>query len=175
MLQNRKSLGREWQIVYYAFDLLNLEGQDLRQLPLCERKAKLRALIAGSPIRYSAELEGDAAAVISTIENAGLEGVIAKRRQSAYQSRTRSPDRLKLKLGHAQEFVIGGYNPTGVSFQSLLAGYYENGALMFAGKVRQGLIRLSVKHCLTKWRRSKPRVVHFRTCRRVARAISAKA
>ncbi len=138
MLQNRGSLGRDWHIVYYAFDLLNLEGTDLTQKPLSERKAKLRDLIAGSGVRYSAELTGDPAAIVESIKNAGLEGVIAKRRDSKYQARTRSLDWLKLKLGHTQEFVIGGYNPDGETFQSLLVGYFKGAKLLFAGKVRQG-------------------------------------
>ncbi|HSH38457.1 MAG TPA: non-homologous end-joining DNA ligase, partial [Chthoniobacterales bacterium] len=138
MLQNRGSAGRDWHIVYYAFDLLNLEGKDLRSLPLLERKQRLRELVDGSDVRYSAELEGDPEAVVVSIQNAGLEGVMAKRRDSKYLSHTRSPDWLKLRLGLAQEFVIGGYNPDGETFQSLLVGYYEGSKLIFAGKVRQG-------------------------------------
>ena len=138
MLQNRGSAGREWHIVYYAFDLLNLEGKDLRALPLLERKQRLRGVVAGSDVRYSAELTGAPEAVVASVENAGLEGVMAKRRDSKYLARTRSPDWLKLRIGHAQEFVIGGYNPGGETFQSLLVGYYEGRKLIFAGKVRQG-------------------------------------
>ncbi|MBV9008037.1 MAG: hypothetical protein JO354_02565 [Verrucomicrobia bacterium] len=57
-LQNRASAGRDWQILYYAFDLLNSEGRDWTRKPLRERKAKLRDIIAGSQVRYNAELEG---------------------------------------------------------------------------------------------------------------------
>jgi bifunctional non-homologous end joining protein LigD len=138
MLQNRGSAGRDWHIVYYAFDLLNMEGKDLRSLPLLERKQQLRDLVAGSDVRYSAELQGAPEAVVASIQNAGLEGVMAKRRDSKYLKNTRSPDWLKLRLGLAQEFVIGGYNPDGETFQSLLVGYYEGAKLIFAGKVRQG-------------------------------------
>ena len=138
MLQNRGSAGRDWHIVYYAFDLLKLEGEDLRSLPLLERKERLRDVVAGSNVRYSAQLEGDPEAVVASIQNAGLEGVMAKRRNSKYLKNTRSPDWLKLRLGLAQEFVIGGYNPDGETFQSLLVGYYEGAKLIFAGKVRQG-------------------------------------
>ena len=138
MLQNRGTIGRDWHIVYYAFDLLNLDGADLTKRPLSERKAKLHELVDGSEVRYSAELTGDPAAIVESIKQAGLEGVIAKRLTSKYEARTRSTDWLKLKLGHAQEFVIGGYNPDGETFQSLLVGYYEGAKLIFAGKVRQG-------------------------------------
>ncbi|MFL6567540.1 MAG: non-homologous end-joining DNA ligase, partial [Chthoniobacterales bacterium] len=138
MLQNRGSSGREWQIVYYAFDLLHLDGRDLKREPLEKRKAELKRAIAGSPLLYSAELKGDPDEIIESIQSAGLEGVIAKRRDSPYQPSGRTSAWLKLRLGLAQEFVIGGYNPDGAIFQSLLVGYYEGRKLIFAGKVRQG-------------------------------------
>src|SRR5436190_1430629 len=141
VLQNRKTLGRGWEVVYYAFDLLNLEGEDLERRPLQERKARLKTLIAetGSPIlRYSAELSGSAESVVRTVRGAGLEGVVAKKRDSLYRGGTRVTTWLKLKLNKGQEFVIGGYKPDGGSFQSILVGYYEGKKLIFAGKVRQG-------------------------------------
>ena len=138
MLQNRASLGRDWQIVYYAFDLLELEGEDWKGRPLTERKQRLRQVLSGSEVRYNAELLGSAEAVVRSVRQAGLEGVIAKRRDSIYRASTRSNNWLKLKLEQSQEFVIGGYNPDSGSFQSILVGYYEADKLMFAGKVRQG-------------------------------------
>jgi bifunctional non-homologous end joining protein LigD len=141
VLQNRQALGAGWSVVYYAFDLLQLDGQDLQRLPLHVRKAKLKALLAAtdSPaLRYSAELTGKPAAVIRTVGAAGLEGVIAKQRDSVYRAGTRVTTWLKLKLNKGQEFVIGGYKPDAGSFQSILVGYYEAKKLIFAGKVRQG-------------------------------------
>ncbi|HZE12461.1 MAG TPA: non-homologous end-joining DNA ligase, partial [Chthoniobacterales bacterium] len=139
VLQNRKTMGRGWSVVYYAFDLLNLEGDDLQRLPLHERKAKLREIIAktASPtLRYSAELSGTPAAIIRTVSGAGLEGIVAKKRDSLYRAGTRVTSWLKLKLNKGQEFVIGGYKPNPGSFQSILVGYYEARKLIFAGKVR---------------------------------------
>jgi bifunctional non-homologous end joining protein LigD len=142
VLQNRKSLGGGWSVVYYAFDLLNLEGDDLQQLPLHERKAKLKKLIGKTDstiLRYSAELSGTPAAILRTVAAAGLEGVVAKKRDSVYRAGTRVTTWLKLKLNKAQEFVIGGYKPAAAgSFQSILVGYYDAKKLIFAGKVRQG-------------------------------------
>jgi bifunctional non-homologous end joining protein LigD len=138
MLQNRGSRGRDWQIVYYAFDLLHLDGRDLQREPLEKRKAELKRVIAGSPVLYSAELNGAPDEVIESITNAGLEGIVAKRRDSRYQPNGRTSSWLKLRLGLAQEFVVGGYNPDRALFQSLLVGYYEKKKLIFAGKVRQG-------------------------------------
>jgi bifunctional non-homologous end joining protein LigD len=137
-LQNRASTGREWQIVYYAFDLLGLEGQDWKRKPLHERKAKLREVLQGSDVRYNTALSGTPEAIVKTVESAGLEGVIAKDRDSLYRAGTRVTTWLKFKIDKAQEFVIGGYKADGGSFQSILVGYYEGTKLLFAGKVRQG-------------------------------------
>jgi bifunctional non-homologous end joining protein LigD len=137
-LQNRASVGSKWQIVYYAFDLLNFEGEDWTKKPLHERKQKLRGILEGSPVRYNANLSGSAEEIVRTIESAGLEGVIAKERDSHYRAGTRVTTWRKFKINKAQEFVIGGYKPDAASFQSILVGYYEGKKLLFAGKVRQG-------------------------------------
>ena len=137
-LQNRASSGRKWQIVYYAFDLLNLEGEDWTKKELCIRKKQLREILAESDVRYNDELVGTVAAIVRTVQSAGLEGVVAKRRDSTYRAGTRVTSWLKLKIDKAQEFVVGGYKPDAGSFQSILVGYYEAKKLIFAGKVRQG-------------------------------------
>ncbi len=138
-LQNRVSLGRDWQVVYYAFDLLNLEGEDLRALPLSQRKERLKDLVEGTGIRFSADLRGVPEQIAKLAKRNKLEGIVAKRKESTYTPGTRSLDWRKRKLSMSQEFVIGGYNPDGKTFSSLLAGYYHEHQLMFAGKVRQGL------------------------------------
>jgi bifunctional non-homologous end joining protein LigD len=137
-LQNRASTGREWQIVYYAFDLLSLEGEDWKKKPLHQRKAKLRELLQGSDVRYNAELSGTPEAIVKTVKKARLEGVIAKDRDSLYRAGARVTTWVKFKIDKAQEFVIGGYKADGGSFQSILVGYYDGTKLLFAGKVRQG-------------------------------------
>ena len=137
-LQNRASLGPGWQIVYYAFDLLNFEGADWTKIPLHHRKDKLRQILQDSGVRYNDNLSGAPQKIIKTIEAAGLEGVVAKRRDSLYRAGTRVTTWLKLKLDKAQEFVIGGYKPDAGSFQSILVGCYDGKELLFAGKVRQG-------------------------------------
>ena len=137
-LQNRASLGNDWQVVYYAFDLLNLEGEDWTKKPLHERKEKLREILEDSDVRYNANLSGSPEAILRTIESARLEGIIAKKRDSLYRAGTRVTTWLKFKINKGQEFVIGGYKPDAKSFQSILLGYYEAKRLLFAGKVRQG-------------------------------------
>lgn len=151
-LQNRASSGRDWQILYYAFDLLNLEGEDYTHKPLEERKAKLRELLEGSAVRYNAELAGSAHAVVKTVRAAGLEGIVAKQRGSLYRAGTRVNSWLKFKIDKSQEFVIGGYKPDAGSFQSILAGYYDGKKLLFAGKVRQGFNPASRRRLLETMR-----------------------
>src|SRR5207248_3788518 len=129
---------RDWRIVYYAFDLLNLEGEDWTQKPLHQRKEKLCEVLQDSQLRYNANLSGSPAAIMRTIKSAGLEGVVAKKRDSIYRPGTRVISWLKFKISKGQEFVIGGYKPAAESFQSILVGYYERKRLLFAGKVRQG-------------------------------------
>lgn len=137
-LQNRSSLGGDWHIVYYAFDLLNLDGKDLTSEALEQRRHKLQQLVRGTAVRFSAALPGAPQDIVREVKAVGLEGVLAKRKDSRYRRGTRSDAWQKFKLAKAQEFVLGGYNPDGPSFSSLLVGYYEGDRLLFAGKVRQG-------------------------------------
>jgi bifunctional non-homologous end joining protein LigD len=130
------------QIVAYTFDVLHVNGRDMTGEPLAKRRARLQAIVGqDSTIRLSQDLPGGAADVVKAVRAAGLEGVIAKRRDSTYQPGERSSDWVKLKLERQQEFVIGGYRPDGArGVDALLVGYYEDGALRFAGKVRAGMV-----------------------------------
>jgi len=98
----------------------------------------VRTTPEGSAVRYNANLSGSPEAILRTIKSAGLEGIVAKKRDSFYRAGTRVTTWLKYKINKGQEFVIGGYKPDAGSFQSILVGYYEAKELLFAGKVRQG-------------------------------------
>jgi bifunctional non-homologous end joining protein LigD len=128
--------------VFYVFDLLYADGQDLTGEPLDVRRARLPALVSTDAVlRLSQELPGRAADIVKAVRAAGIEGVIAKRRDSTYQPGERTNDWLKLKLERQQEFLIGGYQPDGANgLGALLVGYYEGKELRFAGKVRAGLV-----------------------------------
>lgn len=128
------------RIVFYAFDVLHLNGRDLTGEPLHQRRARLRGLLDHSGVLLSQELTGTAADVLRAVQALGLEGVIAKRRDSHYEPGERANHWLKLKLDRQQEFVIGGYRPGPAGVDALLVGYYEGKHLLFAGKVRAGLI-----------------------------------
>ena len=137
-LQHRSALAAGHRLAYFAFDLLNLNGKDLRNLPLWVRKEELAKVLLGSRVQLSADLQGPLPIIIDAIKSVGLEGVVAKRRDSRYEPANRSGAWLKIQFKRQQEFVIGGYKPEGNSFSSIAVGYYENGKLMFAGKVRGG-------------------------------------
>jgi bifunctional non-homologous end joining protein LigD len=125
-------------IAFYAFDLLVLNGDDLTRLPLSERKARLAPVVNNSGILLSHALPGSAAQVIDAVRRLGLEGVIAKRKDSPYLPDLRTDAWVKLKLDKQQEFVIGGYRPGSRGVDAVLVGFYEQKQLKFAGKVRAG-------------------------------------
>jgi bifunctional non-homologous end joining protein LigD len=125
-------------IVYYAFDLLHLDGRDLMRLPLEERRAALAPVVAGTDLLRSDVLPGTPAQIEDAVRGLELEGVVAKRRQSVYEPGRRSPSWVKVKFNRRQEFVVGGLKPGGSDFDSILVGYYAGRKLHFAGKVRAG-------------------------------------
>ncbi len=128
-------------VYYYLFDLLELDGRDLRPLPLMERKSQLRrSLKFQGRLRFTPHRRGDGEAALEDACRRGWEGLIAKRVDSRYVS-TRSRDWLKLKCVRAQELVIGGWTAPKGSRQRLgaiLVGYYDDGTLRYAGKVGTG-------------------------------------
>jgi DNA ligase D-like protein (predicted ligase) len=136
-LQHRAGHPRH-AVVFYAFDLLHLDGENLTTRPLEERRAQLPAVLKNSGILLSQELPGTAAQVVEAVGRLGLEGVIAKRRTSRYEAGQRTGSWLKLKLDKQQEFVVGGYRPGTHGVDALVVGYYEGKALRYAGKVRAG-------------------------------------
>jgi bifunctional non-homologous end joining protein LigD len=125
-------------VVFYAFDLLNLDGENLAPRPLIERRARLRNVVKGSGILLSEDLRGTLAQVTDAVRGLGLEGVVAKRRNSIYDVGQRTDAWLKLKLDRQQEFVVGGYRPGPRGVDALLVGVYDGKELRFAGKVRAG-------------------------------------
>ena len=134
--------GQEYvPVFYYVFDILWLEGHDVRKLPLRTRKRLLRdALQFHGNVRWTQHRNRDGEAFFKEACRKGWEGLIAKRADSPYVA-TRSRDWLKFKCEHGQELVVGGYTePRGsrVEFGALLLGYYRDGELQYAGKVGTG-------------------------------------
>ena len=120
---------------YDVFDILWLDGRDLTQLPLDERRTVLARLKFKAPVRRARELKGETPWEQACKE--GWEGVIAKRRDTKYEHR-RSPHWLKMKCEASQELVVGGFtDPRGsrIGYGALLVGYYDGDDFVFAGKV----------------------------------------
>ncbi|AMK23127.1 DNA ligase D [Sphingobium sp. TKS] len=133
--------GAPGNIDYYAFDLLELDGEDLTGLPLVDRKAKLRAILQRSKnrIRFSDHIVGSGEKLLSSFCAAGLEGVVSKLVTGKYVG-ARSGGWLKTKCIKRQEFVIVGWTPSDKSrsFRSLILGVHDKGELRYAGKVGTG-------------------------------------
>jgi bifunctional non-homologous end joining protein LigD len=129
-------------VLYYAFDLLYLDGYDWRRVPLKERKKKLASLLTtGDSLRYSDHYEAQGKALFEIAQQKKLEGILAKKRNSFYEER-RSREWLKIKIRHRMECVIGGYtDPEGsrAHFGSLVLGLYDKqGRLIHVGQVGSG-------------------------------------
>lgn len=135
LLQN--ALRGDARLRYYAFDLLFLDGKDLRGQPLLERKRRLRAILGRHPlIRYSSHSRHHGTAEFDKARRAGEEGVIAKRAAGLYYSGKRTREWLKIKVTHEQEAVIVGFTaPRGSRkyFGSVVLGVYHKGKLVYVG------------------------------------------
>lgn len=142
LLQSDLSEGRTDRFVYYAFDLIYLDGYDLRDAPLVERKAALEQLLSGAPagLRYSAHFDEEGEMILRHACRLSLEGLVSKVRDSVYRP-GRSKEWIKSKCSDRQEFVVGGYVPSSTSDKaigSLVLGHYENGKLVHAGRTGTG-------------------------------------
>jgi bifunctional non-homologous end joining protein LigD len=130
-------------LVFFTFDLLFSEGDDLRQLPLFERKKKLRKILGKrtnvkrSPIRYVEHFKAGGDAILESARKAGLEGIVSKKANSTYHS-GRSDSWTKAKCRPGQEVVIGGWKTTAGKFRSLMVGVYKGEHLVYAGIVGTG-------------------------------------
>ena len=157
--------GKERVAIYlYAFDLLRVEGADLRDLPLRERKRRLRdTLRFEDPIRFTPHRNEHGERLFEEACRKGLEGVIAKRADSPYRA-TRSRDWLKLKCHAEQELVIGGFTaPQGsrTDFGALLVGHFDSGTLRYAGKVGTGFGRSTLAELGAQLRKLESRANPF--------------
>jgi bifunctional non-homologous end joining protein LigD len=132
-------MGQKNPVHLFVFDLLYLDGRDLRGEPLIERKRLLQKILRPfTLLRVSESFEGKGEELLEAARQTGLEGLIAKRKTSTYESR-RSGNWLKVKLTTEQEFVIGGYTAgEREPFGSLAVGYHEDGKLHYAGNVGTG-------------------------------------
>ena len=149
LLQNYRSEAH--RIRYFVFDLLCYENRDTTYLPLVERRALLRTLKFQSPrIQFLDFLEASAASMVAAAKEQGLEGVIAKRKDSLYQPGRCTGAWIKHRINQGQEFVIGGYFPGPHGFDSIIVGYYEGKDLMYVARTRNGFVPASRRQLFSK-------------------------
>lgn len=146
------------RLCYYAFDLLQQDGKDFRNLSLDARKAQLEKLVGkkNGVIRFSSSIEGDGVRLLAEVRRRGLEGIIAKDRHSKYESGQRSGSWTKIKCDNQQEFVIGGYTaPQGTRgfFGAVLVGYFQDKQLLFASKVGTGFNHKLLEHLFREFQK----------------------
>jgi bifunctional non-homologous end joining protein LigD len=136
----KDAIGSGGDMTMFAFDLLNLDGEDLTALPTTTRKARLQAIIGDDArLHYAEHVIGSGERLLEKMCAEGLEGVVSKRADAPYRA-GRTSDWLKIKCTRRQEFVVVGWLPSDKKrgFKSLLLGVHEDGNLRYAGKVGTG-------------------------------------
>ena len=141
------TLARNLPVVFFAFDLIYLDGYDLRGVPLIEKKAAFckEVLDPNEVVRYSDHFEGHGPELFDAAQAQGIEGIVAKRAQSFYESR-RTSDWVKYKVQSSDSFVLCGFTEGERDhFGALVLGIYESGRLKWAGNVGTGFDRKTMK------------------------------
>ena len=153
MLQAAISDGKTDDLVFFAFDLLFADGLDLRRLPLRDRKARLKAILAARKgktsrqIRYVEHFENNGEEVLESARRLSLEGIVSKKLDAPYHS-GRSSAWTKAKVRAGQEVVLGGWKTTSGKFRSLMAGVYRGDHLAYVGIVGTGFSQETVKRIM---------------------------
>ncbi len=154
---------------FFIFDLLILKGKDVMGETLTKRRELIEEHILpklADPIRYSPVLEGSLADLIASVKAQGLEGLVAKRRDSMYEPGLRSGAWQKMRVNAGQELVIAGYTPSAKNFDALVIGYYD-GPTLYMPRARGTDSRLlRVRSCSRRSNRWKSRNARSRICRR---------
>jgi ATP-dependent DNA ligase len=135
-------------LVYFVFDVLALSGRDLKKETLETRRGLLEQKVMpklAEPIRLSPALEGSMKQLIASVKESGLEGLVAKRKDSVYEPGQRSGAWRKMRVNVGQEFVIGGYTPSAKNFDAMVIGYYEGKKLIYSARVRNGFTPAPVR------------------------------
>jgi DNA ligase D-like protein (predicted ligase) len=138
-LQNYGSSGVP--LHFFIFDVLVLKGKDVMGEPLVKRRELIEKHVLpklADPIRYSPVLEGTMKQLVHSVKTQGLEGLVAKRRDSKYEPGLRPGAWQKMRVNAGQELVIAGYTPSPKNFDALVIGYYQDGKLMYAARTRNG-------------------------------------
>ena len=129
------------RIHYFVFDLLILEGRDLTNLPLTERRKLLKSIkLRSGWIGVSEQFDISADQMLAVVREQGLEGIVAKRKDSLYEPGKRTGFWAKMRINKGQEFVIGGFIPGPHGVDSIIVGYYRGKDLYYVARVRNGFV-----------------------------------
>jgi DNA ligase D-like protein (predicted ligase) len=129
------------RIHYFVFDLLVWKQHDLTNLPLTERRKLLKSIkLPSGWIRISEQFDISADQMVAAVRQQGLEGVVAKRKDSLYEPGKRTGSWVKLRINRGQEFVIGGFIPGSHGVDSIIVGYYRGKDLVYVARVRNGFV-----------------------------------
>jgi len=142
-------------LAYYVFDVMMCEGRDWMREPLEARKQLLLECVSpafGSNVSYVNLPDVSLEDMIQVVRAQGLEGVVAKRRDSRYEPGLRSGAWQKMRLNQGQEFVIGGYTPSSKNFDALVFGYYRGSDLIYAARTRNGFTPTSREQLYRRFR-----------------------
>ena len=154
-LQAALASGTADALTYFAFDLLFADKEDLRDLPLADRKPRLRMILdaqadGDSPIRYAEHFDSGGDALLESARRMSLEGIVSKRLDAPYRTGRSQSSWTKTKCRPGQEVVIGAWTDTAGRFRSLLAGIHRDGHLIYAGRVGTGFGQDVVKQILPR-------------------------
>jgi len=152
-------------LLYYVFDIMMLSGRNVMSEPLARRRELLERKILtklAEPVRYSPELKARLSDLIDSVKQQGFEGLVAKRRGSAYEPGLRSGAWAKMRVNPGQEFVIGGYTVGGRTFDALIFGYYEAGDLIYVARTRNGFTPRTRESLLRQMRKLEVKTCPFR-------------
>lgn len=151
-LQAALAEGKTDNIIYFVFDLLFAEGEDLQKVPLRERKATLERIIKNldddSLIRYVEHFDASGESVLETARQMSLEGIVSKQLGDSYRPGQRDWTKTKCRAG--QEVVLGGWTSEGSRFRSLLAGVYRDNHLVYIGRIGTGFSAEVVRRILPR-------------------------
>jgi ATP-dependent DNA ligase len=142
-------------VLYFVFDLMMLAGQDVMNQPLTARRELLERSVLprlAEPVRYAAPLEPPLPVLIESVKAQGLEGLVAKRLDSRYETGLRTGAWQKMRINRGQEFVVGGYTVGANTFDALVFGYHEGDRLMYAGRTRNGFTPIVRQQLFKKFR-----------------------
>jgi bifunctional non-homologous end joining protein LigD len=142
-------------VLYYVFDVMILSGRDVQQEPLEARRELLERKVVPTlvePVRYTGELNASLRDLIQSVKAQGLEGLVAKRRDSRYEPGLRTGAWMKMRINQGQEFVIGGYTIGTRTFDALIFGYYDGDRLIYAARTRNGFTPAQREQLFKKFR-----------------------